>query len=183
MTIKQILTKLEDYRDSLHNQEFREGLGYKIAGVSEVIDIIKSIPELQPKVLEFADWETLSEIKRCVKEGYPREKEFDYFNNWIHEHLVVKPQLPANLDEAAERYAEANTKEEYHTDEGVIQTYGIAYEGYKQGWMDRDAQVPKWKKNGGLLRFAILEDEKGRYVQHDGYKIYFNDLLKLPKED
>lgn len=42
-------------------------------------------------------------------------------------------EAPEGLDEAAENYGEANTKEEYHTEEGIIQTYGIAYEAFKAG--------------------------------------------------
>ncbi len=38
-----------------------------------------------------------------------------------------------DLEEAANEYAEQNTEEEYHTDEGIIQTYGIAYEAFIAG--------------------------------------------------
>lgn len=59
----------------------------------------------------------------------------------------------------------------------------VCHDFFESGKEWQKERMPKWKKNGGLLRFAILEDENGRYVQHEGYKIYFNDLLKLPKED
>jgi len=54
---------------------------------------------------------------------------------------------------------------------------------FQEGYEQAEKNLPRWKKSAGALRYAILEDAHGRYIQHDGYKLYFDDLLKLPKEE
>ena len=59
-----LIAKLEDFKDRLHDREFYEGLGYKISGVKDAIDIIKSFPEPQlPTDVEEAAWKSAQEWK------------------------------------------------------------------------------------------------------------------------
>ena len=98
---------------------------------------------------------------------------------WADSHSQQQ-QLSSDVKESANRYAENAEKIDYPD---VFARWQIG-EAYKHGWMDRDEQVPRWKKTAGdVLRFTVLEDEGGKYIQHDGYKIYFSELEKLPKED
>lgn len=78
--------------------------------------------------------------------------------------------------------AEWQAKQMPMPEDTVLFQKGVA-EGRRLEKDDVMKDLPKWKKNVGALRYGILEDEHGRYIQHDGYKLYFDDLLKLPKED
>lgn len=64
-----------------------------------------------------------------------------------------------DLTEAAGKYAENNTEEEYHTDEGIIQIYGIEYDAFKAG--------AEWMKTK-MMGQAYEEEAQEVYRDDDG---------------
>lgn len=101
---------------------------------------------------------------------------------------VAQQEQPSEeLEEAAEKSAD----EEYPQEDKWRQRNGYR-EAYKQGWLDRDAQVPRWRvfkelaSNESRNPMALVGHEDDYEIVHsleqgDRY-LLFKDLEKLPKE-
>ncbi len=78
--------------------------------------------------------------------------------------LESEKPVPADLEEAANDYAEQNTEEEYHTDEGIIQTYGIAYEAFIAGYNLCKEQMMKEAVEGEVS--AVILHKHGDEIHY-----------------
>lgn len=84
-----------------------------------------------------------------------------------HKVSVIEIKEPDYLDEAVDTYAENTTKEEYYTNEGVIQTYGIVTEAFKAGAQWKEAQILRRAVKGYVG--VHLHDKRADVTVNSGY--------------
>lgn len=157
-----------EYKDKFHQcgDQYHLGLIDGLDMAERVLDTLESEKPTQ-EGLDVTDFCKPIDpgIAQCIAD-----------NSWEMLGEDEKP-IPNDLEEAADEYAEQNTKEEYHTDEGIIQTYGIAYEAFIAG--------AKWQKEQMLKEaveepdFPGFEEDKDMVVGRDYVPVDWVETLDL----